>query len=180
MLLATPGLPQYRDEISSEFRAPFIDGFIAAMPRSMEDRSIHPYRELLERDQGCSRLCRLLNLSSIDDYTLFATVWHFVHGPEHDLGQYFLQQRCSPHYIQLYKEVQEGDKPLSKIERDEKDYFRNTGLRNTVAKKLTLVSGWKTQYTVNHPPSLRKDMFVASPKLWKWVLQFMQDWEDMP
>jgi hypothetical protein len=87
--------------------------------------------------------------------------------------------RRSPHYIRLYNEVQQEDQPLSKIEKDEKDYFRNKDLRNTIAKKLTLISEWKAQYTVNNPPRLRKDMFVTSPKLWKWIRQFVQDLEDM-
>lgn len=179
MLLATPGLPQYRNEISSELHISFKDGFIAAMPRSIGERTIHRYREPLERDQVSWRLSRLLNLDSIGDYTLFATVWHFARGLEQDLGQFFLQQRRSPHYIGLYNEVQQEDQPLSKIEKDEKDYFRNKDLRNTIAKKLTLVSEWKSQYTVNHQPRLRKDIFVASPKLWKWIQRFVQDWEDM-
>ena len=178
MLLAMPGLPQYRDEIGSELHLPFIDGFIAAIPGSMEERLINGYRDSLERGQVPWRLSRLLNLDSIDDYTLFATVWRFAHRPEEDLGQYFLQQRSSPHYTLLYNEVQQEDQPVSKIEKDEKDYFRNKDLRNTIAKKLTLMSEWKAQYAVNHSPRLRKDMFVASAKLWKWIQRFMQDWED--
>ncbi|KAJ5491957.1 Aminoglycoside phosphotransferase [Penicillium expansum] len=179
MLLTTPGLPQYRDEISSELYIPFIDGFISAMPESMEERSIHRYHDSLERSQVSWKLSRLLNLDSISDYTLFATVWHFARGPEQDLGNYFLRQWSSPHYIRLYTEVQQEDQPLSKIQKDEKDYFRNKDFRETIAKKLTLMSEWKTRFTVNHPPRLRKDMFVASPKLWKWIQQFVQDWEDM-
>ena len=178
MLLAMPGLPQYRDEIGSELHLPFIDGFIAAIPGSMEERLINGYRDSLERGQVPWRLSQLLNLDSIDDYTLFATVWRFAHRPEEDLGQYFLQQRSSPHYTLLYNEVQQEDQPVSKIEKDEKDYFRNKDLRNTIAKKLMLMSKWKAQYAVNHSPRLRKDMFVASAKLWKWIQRFMQDWED--
>ncbi|OQD61288.1 hypothetical protein PENPOL_c017G05430 [Penicillium polonicum] len=97
MLLTPPGLPQYRDEISSGLYVPFIDGFISAMPGSMEERSIHRYHDSLERSQVSWRLSRLLNLDSINDYTLFATVWHFARGPEQDLGQYFLRQWSSPH-----------------------------------------------------------------------------------
>ncbi|KAJ6143544.1 Aminoglycoside phosphotransferase [Penicillium samsonianum] len=180
MLLVTPGLPQYRDELSLEFHTPFIDGFIAAMPTSMEEELIHKYRQSLERGQVSWKLNRLLSFDSISDYNLFATVWKFAHGSEQDLGQYFLQQRCLPHYNRLYNEYQQEDRPLWKIQRDEKDYFRNKDIRNTIAKKLTLVSEWKAQYTAaNHLPRLRKDMFVASPKLWKWIQQFMQDWEDM-
>ncbi|KAJ5584205.1 Aminoglycoside phosphotransferase [Penicillium hispanicum] len=178
-MLATPGLPHYGDEISSELYTPFIDGFVATMQQSMDERIVHEYCDLLEQGQVPWRLSRLLNLDSISDYSLLATVWHFAHGPEKDLGQYFLQQRRSPHYIRLYTDVQQEDQPLSKIEKDEKDYFRNRDLRNTIAKKLTLVSEWKAQYTPNPPPRLRQDMFVASPKLWKWIQRFIQDWENM-
>jgi hypothetical protein len=179
MLLAAPGLPQYRDEISSELHMPFIAGFIGAMPRSVEERSIHRYRESLEQGQVSWRLSRLLSLDSICDYTLFATIWQFAHGSEEDLEQYFVQPRRSPHYIRLYNEVQQEDQPLSKIEKAERDYFRNKVLRSTIAKKLTLMSEWKAQYTSNKRPRLRQDMFVASPKLWRWIQRFVQDLEDM-
>ncbi|KAJ9490542.1 hypothetical protein VN97_g2720 [Penicillium thymicola] len=85
MLLTTPGLPQYRDEISLELYIPFTDGFISAMPGSMEESSIHRYHDSLERSQVSWRLSRLLNLESIrtiSEYTLFASVWHFACGPE--------------------------------------------------------------------------------------------------
>lgn len=52
-----------------------------------------------------------------------SAIWHFKHDPEENVGEYFLQQRRLPHYIQLYSEVQEEDQPPSKIEKDEKDYF---------------------------------------------------------
>lgn len=144
------------------------------MPGSMEERSIHRYHDSLERSQGSWRLSRLLNLDSISDYTLFATVWQFAHGPEQDLGHYFLRQWSLPHYIRRYHEVQQEDQPLSRIQKDEKEYFRNKDLRETIAKKLTIMSEWKTRFTVNNSPRLRKDMFVASPKLWKWIQQCVQ------
>ena len=172
-------MPQYRDEISPELVVPFIDGFITAIPGSIEKSLIYKYRESLERTQVSWRLSRLLSLDSIGDYNLFTTVWHIARGPEVDIGQYFLQQRRSPRYIQLYNEVREEDQPLSKIEKDEKEYFQNKVIINTIAKKLTLVSEWKTKYTTHNPPKLRRDMFVASPNLWKWIQRFMQDWEDM-
>jgi hypothetical protein len=178
MLLVTPGLPQCRDEINPELRMPFKDGFIAAIPEFTEERIIHKYRKFLERDQLFWRLSRLLNFDSIDDYNLFSTVWHSVRGPEEDLGQNFLEQRRSPNYTRLYEEVQKEDQPLSKIEKDERDYFRNKDLEKTIAKKLTLMSEWKIQYILNNPQRLRKDsMFIASPKLWKWIQQFTEDWE---
>lgn len=178
LLLAAPGLPQYRDELSSELHLPFIDGFVASIPGSVEETLVRRYRESLERAQVPWRLSRLLNLDSINDYDLFATLWHYVRGTRKDIGQFFLQRRRSTRYIQRYNEVQAEDQPPSKIKKDEKDYFQNKDLRNTIAKKLTLISEWKTQYSVNNQPRLRRDIFVASPKLWKWIQRFMQEWED--
>ncbi|PYI03526.1 hypothetical protein BO78DRAFT_463224 [Aspergillus sclerotiicarbonarius CBS 121057] len=180
MLLSVPGLPQYGDEIAPELHLPFIDGFIAAIPGSIKESSTRGYRESLERGQISWRLSRLLSMDSIADYALFATVWHFAHGANKAIGQYFVESRRSPHYIQLYNEVQQEDQPLSKIEKDEKDYFQNKDLRKTIAKKLTLMSEWKSQYTVDQSQRLRTDMFVASPYLWKWIQQCMQDWKEMP
>ncbi|PLN80793.1 kinase-like domain-containing protein [Aspergillus taichungensis] len=179
MLLATPGLPQHRDEISPELHRPFLDGFITAMPESTEESLVHKYHESLGRGQVSWRLSRLLNLDSIADHDYFTTVWHFAYGSDKELCQYILRQRRSPYYTQLYNEVQKEDQESSKVEKDEKDYFRNKDLKNTIAKKLTFVSEWNTQYTANNPPRLRKDMFVASPKLWKWIQEVMQDWKDM-
>lgn len=51
MLLTTLGLPQYRDELRSELHIPFIDGFIAAIPRPMNEKSIRKYRESFEPGQ---------------------------------------------------------------------------------------------------------------------------------
>lgn len=78
MMLETPGLPQYRDELSSELHIPFIDGFIASVPQSVEERLIDRYRGILKRGQVSWRLSRLLNFDSIDDYRLLASVLHMA------------------------------------------------------------------------------------------------------
>lgn len=178
LLLAAPGLPQYRDELSPELRGSFIDGFINSIPGSIDESSVRRYRELLQRGQVSWRLGRLLNLDSVNDYDLFASVWHFARGPGEDIRRYFLQQRRSPYYLKLYKEAQEEDQPRSKIEKDEQDYFQNEGLKKAIAKKLTFVSGWEQQYATNNPSRIRKDMFVATPQLWKWIQQCIEDWEN--
>lgn len=177
-LLAPPGLPQFGDEISSVLHTSFIDGFIAAIPGSSGQKEIHGYREILDRGQLFWRLTRLLNLDSTGDYNLFATVWDFTHCLSRDWEQYLLQQRRSPRFVQLYSEVREEDQPVSKIKKDEQDCFQNETLRNTIAKKLTFISQWETQYTTTYTRSLREKQFVADSKLWKWILQAMQDWEN--
>lgn len=138
MLLSAPGLPQPRDGLSPDLHIPFIDGFIAAMPESSE-AMVHRYRETLEQGQSFWALNHLLNLDTIRDYNLFATVWDSAHG-EKDIDQYFLQQRCSPHYTQLYRELQQEDRPVAKVEKDERDYFRDDVMRHTIARKLTVMS----------------------------------------
>ncbi|KAJ5432348.1 Aminoglycoside phosphotransferase, partial [Penicillium daleae] len=50
MLLAPPGLPQYCDELTSDFQMPFINGFIAAMPQSMERSVCNGEVSLQRRD----------------------------------------------------------------------------------------------------------------------------------
>lgn len=67
MLLAPLILPYHPDEISSELHLPSIDSFIDAIPRSLEERSIHRYRESLEQGQVSWKLSRLLSLDSICD-----------------------------------------------------------------------------------------------------------------
>jgi hypothetical protein len=181
MLFTMPGLPQYRDELSSEFEMPFIDGFYEVIPKSMDRRTISKYRELWETDkvQVAWKLSRLLTLDSIRDYPLFAAVWEFARGFDQDAGQYFQQQCRLPHYVQLYKEFQKEDIPISEVEKKENDYLGNKVFRKTIARKLTLVSEWNRQYAENKPLSLRNSMFVTSPQLWKWILSFAQDWDDM-
>ncbi|GFN11013.1 hypothetical protein AtubIFM56815_008580 [Aspergillus tubingensis] len=179
MLLSPPGLPQYGDKISPVLHTAFIDGFQAAMPESTEESTVRRYRESLEQGKFHWNLSRLLGLDSIGDYNLFAAVWQSTYGPEKDIGEHFSQQRRSPHYLRLYDEVREEDRPLWKVERDEKDYFRNKVFKHTIAKKLTLMSEWKAKYTPDSPRRIRQDMFVASPKLWKWILRFMEDWGEM-
>lgn len=141
MLLSSPGLPQPRYELSPDLHIPFINGFIAAMPESSEALA-YRYRESLEQGQFFWRLNHLLNLETIKDYNLVAAIWDSAHGDK-DMGQYCLQQRCSPHYTQLYSEFQQEGRLVAKVEKDERDYFRDDVLRQTIAKKLTVMSECK-------------------------------------
>ncbi|KAJ6093377.1 hypothetical protein N7486_008666 [Penicillium sp. IBT 16267x] len=180
MLLAHPGLPQHRNELSPELFAPFHSGFIAAMPAaSIENTLIHRYRESFERSQNSWDLSRLLNMDSPQDYILFAKLWKSAYGSEKNLQRYFLQRRGSPHYSWLYRRVQKQDHPQSKIQKEENDYYRGKVWKHTIARKLTLVSEFKARYADNSEPRLRNDMFVTSPKLWRWIEYCMVDWVTM-
>ncbi|RAK96041.1 uncharacterized protein BO80DRAFT_449638 [Aspergillus ibericus CBS 121593] len=99
-----------------------------------------------------------------------------------DIKSYFTAQTSVPHYTELYKdtelykEIQLEDEPIEKTRKAEHDYFRNLAFRLAMARKLTLVSQWKLQYT---HCSLRSEgeLFVTDSRLWKWIMEFMQQWE---
>ncbi|KAJ0426701.1 RNase H domain-containing protein [Aspergillus carlsbadensis] len=152
MLLAPPGLPQFGDEISPDLFKSFANGFMAAIPDSLEKKSARRYQELLDSSQVYWRLTRLLSLDSIDDYSLFATVWDAA---------------------------SRDNIPTRRVERHEREYFDNKTLKYTIAKKLTLISEWNTQHDTTNVPRLRQQMFLADSRVWKSIMQSMQGWEDM-
>jgi hypothetical protein len=177
MLLAHPGLPQHRNELDPELFAPFHSGFIATMPAaSIENTLIHRYLESFERSQDVWGLTRLLDMDLAQDYIVFAKLWQSAYGSEKNLQRYFLQRRRSSHYTWLYRRVQKQDLPQSKIQKEENDYFRDKVFRHTIARKLTLVSEFKARYADNSEPRLRNNMFVTSPKLWRWIEFCLVGW----
>lgn len=60
----------------------------------------------------------------------------------------------------------------SEDEESRAPYFRDDILKRSIARKLTLVSQWKSQYVPSSHQSLRKngELFVADDRLWKWIL----------
>ncbi|KAL5361091.1 hypothetical protein BJX96DRAFT_165647 [Aspergillus floccosus] len=164
-LFVPPGLPQSRNEISPELYAAFIDGFLTAVSGSLGNTLHDEYHKLLKRCKPFWSLTRLLSLDCTADYHLFATVWDAAYGGKKDIGAYFEQQRSSTHY------------PASEIEKEELSYFQNNALRNAIAKELTILSQWNRQYSTARLPTVRNNMFVADDRLWKWVMQWMQEWE---
>ncbi|KAJ5540184.1 hypothetical protein N7513_008516 [Penicillium frequentans] len=164
MLLAYPGLPQQRNELSPELYAPFHSGFIAAMPAaSIENTLIHRYSESFERSKTSWDLIRLLNMDLPQDYIVFAKLWKSAYGSKKNLQRYFLQRQRSPHYAWLHRQVKKEDDPQSKVQKKEDVYFGRKFWKHTIARKLTLVSEFKARYADNSEPRLRNDMFVTSP-----------------
>ncbi|KAE8330985.1 hypothetical protein BDV39DRAFT_212421 [Aspergillus sergii] len=68
-----------------------------------------------QRDCACS-LNRFLNFDSIDDYSLFTTVWEQIYGTEKDSMSYLSEQRLLCYNIERYKEIQVSDQPTERIE----------------------------------------------------------------
>jgi hypothetical protein len=178
ILLAPPGLPQFRNEISQELYKSFNDGFISAIPESFEKTLACRYQKLLGFSQVSWRLTRLLSLDSLDDFNLFATAWGIVLGSSKDLEHYLLAQRRSDHFSQIYRRIQQNDMPTSQIERDELEYFDKKTLRYTIAKKLTFISEWGTQHDTTNSRKFRERIFLADSRLWKSIMQSIQDRED--
>ncbi|PWY75381.1 RNase H domain-containing protein [Aspergillus heteromorphus CBS 117.55] len=172
MMLAPPGLPQSRNELDEDLVVSFKNGFKSSAETALD---------LLQQSKVSWPLSRLLNFDSIDDYSLFAAVWDNAYGCERDMKAFFAEQRSLPSYTKLYSEVQLDDEPYQRTQKSEQAYFRNNILRSSVARKLTLVSQWKSQYMSSTQNSLRKggELFVTNSRLWKWILEFQQEWEDM-
>ncbi|KAL4961111.1 uncharacterized protein BDV14DRAFT_211316 [Aspergillus stella-maris] len=164
MLLSPPGLPQCGDRLEQGLK------------------EVDKYRETLRQGQRFWSLTRLLNLDSIDDYSLFSSIWEYKQSgtPDDHIDWYIMQQRRMPYYIDLHSKSKEEDQPITKIRKYEEAYFQNKTFKYTIARKLTFIFGWETQYSSNNKQSrvLRDKMFVADAKLWKWIMQCMQDWED--
>ncbi|RLL94479.1 hypothetical protein CFD26_102709 [Aspergillus turcosus] len=159
ILLAPPGLPQCRDELSEDLIASFRDGFKSALlstvGRIADDYSSLRALQLLQQNMRSWCLTRFLSFNSIHDYSLFATLWNAAYGPEKDLGTWFIQQRSSPRYKQLYSEVQQEDPPPHEIREREQRYLPPNAMRITIARKLTLSSQWKSQYLTSAPQHLQ-------------------------
>ena len=110
-------------------------------------------------------------LDSTNDLKLVHTLWESVHGSEPDVEAFITSQRSLPYYVRLYEEVQLEDKPTTELIKMEKDYFRTHTSDLSVAQKLTVVSNWGFQYST-HPQKFQSaKIFVASAKLWRWLLK---------
>ncbi|GKZ25905.1 hypothetical protein AbraIFM66951_009942 [Aspergillus brasiliensis] len=184
LLLTPPGLPQSRDELDANLVLAFRNGFESAIMKDTPIQRTGNVEAALEivRQGRCSwLLTRFLNFDSIDDYGLFTAIWEHTHDHEKDVGSYFAEKRSSPSFIELYNDVRLEDQPTEKLKKAESDYFRNNIFQETIARKLTLVSQWGCQYTPSHQQRLRKagELFVTDSKLWKWIMEFKKDWNNI-
>lgn len=180
--LSSPhGLPQSRDELHDDLAISFKDGFLTAI--SKQAKGIGYLRsttsKLFQQSKCAWSLNRLLNFDSIDDHGLLAVAWEWIHGSGKDFESYFADQSSLSCNINRYKEIQMEDQPPEKIDKAERDYFRDDVLKRSIARSLTMTSQWQLQYDPSHEPRLRRgDLFIADSKLWKWVSKFIQERED--
>ena len=177
VLLTAPGLPQSRDEVDVSLLPAFENGFRHALQKNTQRDNIETEMTLY-RMLSCSRpiwlLSRILNFDSTTDYHLFKALWDSM-GKNHDQGisEFFRSRQSSQQYILLRNELREDDQTREKVDRREKEYFRDDIQRLAIARKLTLVSQWSLRY---HESSLtygirrnNSNIFVADKTLWKWI-----------
>ncbi|KAE8335815.1 hypothetical protein BDV24DRAFT_155726 [Aspergillus arachidicola] len=162
--LIPPGLPQSRDELDEDLAIAFEDRFQTAFSDQAKGTGYLRSRvsKLFEQRKCAWSLNRFLNFDSIDDYSLFATEWGKIYGTEKDLVSYFSDQRSLSCNIKRYKEMQMEDQPTERLEKAERDYFKDV-----------------SQYAPGLQPRLgRGDLFITDSKLWKWVSKAIQERED--
>lgn len=175
MALIPPGLPQARNELPGGLLVFFENGYSEALSTNRRDsnKALMPF----ETTRTAWSLSRLLNFDSTNDYGLFTSIWKHIQGPEEELGTYFSKQRSLLRNIECHKEKAE-DQPLEKIQNSERDYFRNDILKSSIARSLTIVSQWKSQYTSCHCQRFQRGFFVVDSKLWNWILKVIQEREE--
>ncbi len=174
ILLTAPGLPQSRYEVDVSLLPAFENGFRYALQENTQ-------RENIENEMAlclllsCSRpiwlLSRILNFDSTTDYHLFKALWDSTETHDQDISEFFRSRQLSQQYISLRNELNEDDQTIEQVARLEREYFRDDMWRQTIARKLTLVSQWSLRYHKSLAHGIRGNgnVFVADKKLWAWL-----------
>ncbi|CAG8228658.1 unnamed protein product [Penicillium salamii] len=175
LLLAPPGLPQSRYPLDrgllSDFRNGYQEASSSGHPNNADTFLVSGAIQLLEDSLFAWSLIRLLSFDSTDDLGLFRKLWEAVHRSDSMLESYISLQRSLPHYQKLYQEIKAEDESFAEIQKLEGDYFRSNPSDQSLARYLTLISNWNSQYTGLDHTGIRKTnhMFIAEPQLWRWL-----------
>ncbi|KAI4156828.1 MAG: hypothetical protein L6R39_000994 [Caloplaca ligustica] len=188
ILLTAPGLPQSYHELDTLLLPSLESGF-----RHGLEVHAHPYSadiistlcQTLRDNRPTWLLSRLLNFESITDYHLLKELWEITAGFDRGVAEIVRVKLSSTELISLRKELMEDDQTAEQVAEAESRYFldrdrRSTGLewqylhnntwRETLARKLTLVSQWTSRY---HEGQNRirynGNTFVADRRLWRWI-----------
>lgn len=144
---------------------------------------ISSHDRLLDAGRFFWSLTRLVNFDSTEEHKLLAALWEGSPRPEGDglsLAARFSRGRASPRYRFLWKMVHRNCLPEETAWTREEAHFHLGGEQKkydwAIARKLTVVSDWRTQYTGSAGGGIRREggLFVADVKLWKWVMR----WEE--
>ncbi|RMJ25692.1 hypothetical protein PHISP_03423 [Aspergillus sp. HF37] len=184
VLLAAPGLPQSRDKLEESLVSAFEDGFKLAAYDVLRDWKHQEYDSLCEALQYSRPMwfvCRLLDLDSIEDFNHFREIWRLIGPKDKRISDEFRSGQKAPCYRQLYEEMKEEEPSMERISRHEKECFtRESELRLSISRKLSLVSDWRSRYDEPSSKHIRRnaDVFVADQKLWQWIGACLTDLQD--
>lgn len=128
-------------------------------------------------------LIRLVNFDSTDDHMLLFALWERIPSRDwNSLAALFSQCRTMPQNQSLWREFRRFDMSDERVrQREEKNFYlrkENGEVDQAIARKLTVVSDWKTQYTRTSGAGIRNEgeLFVADKRLWKWVLKWEEEY----
>jgi hypothetical protein len=100
-----------------------------------------------------------VTLDGLQDYRYFTDLYALVYKPEDeiDVPRLFKGLQKEMEFVELARTLAEDDRPVSKIKRDEEDYFRFSGSgREAIARKPTMMAELS-------------EGFVADRRLWRWI-----------
>ena len=159
-LLATPGLPHPRDEMTPPLIRAFRKGF------NEDQRSVHEeFKTEIGRRHtvwdNCRKIwlfTRLVNLDSLQDISHFTELYSLVSGKEDVKIPTLLQAvREQKEFLDKAQSLAAYDQPSRDIEQQEKEYFSQVGLKRlALSQKLTQVL------------DINKSL-LADQRLWKWI-----------
>ena len=181
VLLAAPGLPQMRNRLDKALASAFEDGFRLAALKAYHDENLQDYQyvcEMLQHSRPIWSLSRLLDFSSIEDFNLFQELWRSIGLKDITFSDAFRKKQTESHYRQLYEETTEEDPSPERVSRYEEQLFNYRGQLNlTIARKLTLISDWRSRYDKSSTAQIRgsSDIFVADRRLWQWISLCLED-----
>ncbi|KAL8900791.1 MAG: hypothetical protein Q9207_005527 [Kuettlingeria erythrocarpa] len=178
LLLTAPGLPQSRDEIDPTLFHAYRDGFRRAVMETSEDDIGR--ESPLVMTLSCSRpvwlISRILNFDSDMDINLLSDLWE-VEGHGRDIAEILRSKQLSEYYVALYGQSKRRDYNPLQAGGDERAYFLNQLLNETISRKLTMISEWSSRYGKARAHSIRSNSskaFIADKRLWCWINKCVQ------
>ncbi|EEH34135.2 hypothetical protein PAAG_05184 [Paracoccidioides lutzii Pb01] len=176
ILLMAPGLPQSRDRLEEPLITAFEGGLRRAIltdPRGGLMKDFLHKLETLQASRFAWLLSRLTSFDSAGDFYLFRDIWQMSDQNDMDFLTFFRSKQSTDHYLQLHEEMKQEDEPSDLVTQRETSYFQRDMVGLTVSRKLTIVSEWTCRYRKHDPKGIRRNgnNFVADDKLWKWVLE---------
>jgi hypothetical protein len=178
-LLSPPGFPQSRNKLDERFCMAFRNGFEDASDEVLPDDapgfSIPKAIECIQESDFPWCLSRLLAFDSIDDLSLFRTLWQTVYPPEKSLESYLFRQRATDKNRQWYHLLEAEHPSIDQFEHDNFSSFtHDRQYELTMARHLTMVADFGFNYEMWKCAGLREngEKFTTTPQLWRWIMAY--------